>query len=82
MSELFYSKELSKEQIEEISFNKMHQKGKCKNTVFADGGHRTGFVPLYRIRDGGLPGVICQRICLECGKKFRDTGFIPRAEPK
>lgn len=75
MDKLF-TDNMSKKEIEEISFNKTYKQGKCKNTVFAGDGHRTGFVPIIRPDDGGLPGVIAQQICLECGKKLKNTVFL------
>ena len=81
MKELFYSEDMKKRELEELAFNKTYRNGKCKSTVFASGGHRTGLGPMYRLHDGGLPGVVCQRICLECRKKFSETGFLPLQDP-
>lgn len=58
-----------------------HKKGKCSKSVFADGGHRVGLVPVYSVMDGGLPGDIAKEICLECEKVFKKRVFYPIAQP-
>lgn len=73
----FYSDELSKQEVEEIAVFKRSKSGKCKNSCFADGSHRVGMMPMYRPNDGGLPGVSCQLVCIECRKKFNDRAFLP-----
>jgi len=77
VADKFYSDDLSKEEVEEIAVFKRHKYGKCKKSCFADGGHRVGMIPMYRPDDGGLAGVSCQLICIECRKKFNDRAFLP-----
>jgi hypothetical protein len=75
--EKFYSSELTKEEVESIAISKYYKRGKCKNSCFASGGHRIGLVPMSRPDDGGLQGVSCQEVCIECRKKFSYRCFLP-----
>jgi len=77
MTDKFYSDELTKQELEEITINKRYKAGKCKNSCFSGGGHRVGMVPVSRPDDGGLQGVSCQLICIECRKKFKERAFLP-----
>jgi hypothetical protein len=81
-SERFYSETSTKKDLEEIAVYKFYKPGKCSNSCFAAGGHRCGMIPTERIRDGGLPGVVCQSVCIECGKKFKETCFYPSKDPE
>ena len=75
--EKFYSDGMSKEEMDQIAVYRTHKPGVCKKSVFRDGGHRVGMMPMYRPNDGGLDGVSCQLVCIECGKKFKDRAFVP-----
>lgn len=58
------------------------RRGKCANSCFANGWHRCGTIPLYSLLDGGLPGDVAHEICLECGTVFKESWFIPIAQPR
>jgi len=77
--EKFYSDGMTKEEMESIAISKYYKRGKCKNSCFVSGGHRVGLVPMSRPDDGGLQGVSCQEICIECRKKFSYRAFLPDA---
>ena len=68
---------------EPFAINKKPRKGRCKHSVFTNGWHRVGTVPVMSILDGGLPGYSAREICLECGKMFDEPRwFIPREQPR
>jgi hypothetical protein len=58
-----------------------HYPGKCARSHFYSGAHRTGFVPVLSLLDGGLPGDIERRVCIDCGKVFAETVFRPKDQP-
>jgi hypothetical protein len=66
---------------EEFAVSKFHKSGKCANSVFTDGGHRVGMIPVRSVLDGGAPGDVCQEYCLECGKSFSGKCFVLRDQP-
>lgn len=66
---------------EETAISKYWKRGKCANTVFADGGHRVGMVPVYSVMDGAIAGDSCREICLECECVFDGRAFVVRPQP-
>ena len=66
---------------EKFAINKHPKKGKCKNSPFKIGYHRAGYFPIESLLDGGMPGDRMQLYCLECGKKFKETVFLPINQP-
>lgn len=67
--------------LDNFAVTRYHKKGKCSQTVFMDGGHRVGLIPVYSVLDGGLPGDVAQEICLECEKVFKKRVFYPLSQP-
>ena len=60
---------------EKVALHKQPKKGKCKDSQFANGMHRVGFIPIDCPLDGGLKGFTARMECLDCGKKFKARRF-------
>lgn len=69
-------------ELEKYAINKYPLEGKCKHSCFANGNHRAGTVPIMSLLDGGAPGYVCAVICLECEKRFKQTWFVLRNQPR
>lgn len=60
---------------EKTALHKQPKKGKCRESVFANGYHRIGFIPKDCPLDGGVKGFSAHSECLDCGKKFNEIRF-------
>lgn len=67
---------------EQIAVQKFPKDGFCKKSCFASKQHRAGYVPFSSILDGATPGDVANCICLECGKTFVETVFVPLDQPR
>lgn len=65
--------------LDQFAQTRYHKRGKCEKTVFADGGHRVGLIPVLSVLDGGVPGDSAQEICLECERAFKRRVFYVNA---
>lgn len=61
--------------------NKQPHKGKCKRSRYAAGDHCTVLFATHSVLDGGLPGDSAQKVCVDCGKRFKERWFIPKDQP-
>lgn len=61
---------------EKHALYKQPKKGKCKESKFKNGNHRVGYLPKFCPNDGGLRGAVCEQVCLDCGKQFKDSIFV------
>lgn len=68
--------------MEDFAISKFPRRGKCENTVFANGWHRAAMIPLYSVLDGGAAGDVCAIACLECGKEFNQDWFVLIDQPR
>ena len=66
---------------EKFAYNKHPKKGKCKKSPFMNGYHRVGFFPMESLLDGGCPGDRVKLFCIECGKAFKESAFVPISQP-
>lgn len=67
---------------EPYALSKFPKKGKCKYSPFANGYHRAGTIPIESVLDGGAPGDIARDICLHCGRRFKQTWFVLKKQPR
>lgn len=65
---------------EEDAYRVIAVDGGCPDSCYSNGRHKVGIVPLYSLLDGGLPGDICQQVCLQCGRVFGQC-FFPIGQP-
>lgn len=66
---------------ESLAIWKRAKKGKCKESPFVNGMHRTGLFETECLLDGGAAGNSCKEICLHCGKIFKQGWFVIRNQP-
>lgn len=63
--------------LEQFAVKKYAKTGKCGDRPF----HRIGLIPVRSLLDGGLPGDVCDEYCLQCGKHFQGSAFLPIKQP-